>query len=145
MFPFVMRKCSPNFLVMVIQFTILCGFWFLHVTFVSWRPRRPQWGSTDGAECIFGFCRTRVGCGPASGPNFKKPCAVLVRWWDEEQIKHCKISISCTVLNGSLFLPCHACSCITFSCIYSLWDLLFHPYHHITYTYHYYAYYQISL
>ena len=37
----------------------------------SWRLRRPHWGNADGVEGIFGFCRTRVGCCPASGPTLK--------------------------------------------------------------------------
>ena len=56
--------------------------------FIFWRLGRPRWGHTDGAEDIFGFCRTRVGCGLASGPTLKRPCAILVRWWDGEQIKY---------------------------------------------------------
>ena len=50
--------------------------------FFSWRLRRPHWGNADGAEGIFGFCATRVGCGPASGLTLKKrPSAVLVCWY----------------------------------------------------------------
>ena len=52
--------------------------------FVVWRLRHAHWGNADGAEGNLGFYRTRVGCGPASGPTFKKHCAVLVRWWDGE-------------------------------------------------------------
>ena len=55
--------------------------------FISWHLRHPHWGNADGAEGIFWFCRTHVGCSPASGPTLKRPCAVLVRWWDGEQIK----------------------------------------------------------
>ena len=40
--------------------------------FVSWRLRRPHWGNADEAEGIFGFCRTREGCGPASKTTLKK-------------------------------------------------------------------------
>ena len=29
-------------------------------------------GGADGVKGILGFCRTRVGCGPASGPTLKK-------------------------------------------------------------------------
>ena len=32
----------------------------------------PPLRGADGTEGIFGFCRTRVGCGPASGPTLKK-------------------------------------------------------------------------
>ena len=35
----------------------------------SWAP---PLGVADGTEGIFGFYRTRVGCGPASGPTLKK-------------------------------------------------------------------------
>ena len=40
--------------------------------FISWRLRRPHWENADRAEGIFGFCWTRVECGPASGPTLKK-------------------------------------------------------------------------
>ena len=40
--------------------------------FISWRLRNPSSGNADGTECIFGFYRTRVGCGPASGLTFIK-------------------------------------------------------------------------
>ena len=56
--------------------------------FIYWRLRRPHWRNADGAKGIFGFCWTHVGCGPASGPTLKRPYAVLVRWWDGEQIKY---------------------------------------------------------
>ena len=74
-----------------IQVTIFCcNFCFLVLAhfiaycllFISWRLRCPHW-----AEGIFGFCRMHVGCGLASGLTFKRPCAVLVWWWDGEQIK----------------------------------------------------------
>ena len=40
--------------------------------FISWRLRRPYRGNADETEGIFGFCRTRVGCGPASKPTLIK-------------------------------------------------------------------------
>ena len=43
----------------------------------------PTLGGADRAECIFGFCRMRVGCEPASGPTLKKAlcrtCLVVER------------------------------------------------------------------
>ena len=50
--------------------------------FICWRLRHPHWRNADGAEGIFGFCWMRVGCGPASGPTLKRPCAILVQCWD---------------------------------------------------------------
>ena len=45
-------------------------------------------GGGDGAEGIFGLYRARVGCGLASGPTLKRPCAVILRLWDGEQINN---------------------------------------------------------
>ena len=43
----------------------------------------PPLGGADGTEDVFGFCRTCVGCGPASRPNLKKAlcrtCSVVGR------------------------------------------------------------------
>ena len=52
--------------------TRACNCFANCLLFVSWPLRRPNWGSADGAEGIFGFCQTRVGFGPTFGPTLKK-------------------------------------------------------------------------
>ena len=66
-------------------------FYQMFAVFISWRLRRPHWGNADGAEGIFGSCRTRVGCGPASGPTLKKAlcrtCRVVGRRTNKDLFK----------------------------------------------------------
>ena len=62
-----------------------------------WQGRRYFWIFPDA-------CGLRL-CGSASGTSLKKrPCAVLFRWWDGEQIKFIYLSIWVMVIFRWLFL-----------------------------------------
>ena len=41
------------------------------VGFIAWRLRRPYYGKSRRGWRYFRQCRTRVGCGPATGPTLK--------------------------------------------------------------------------
>ena len=49
------------------------------VKLIAWRLRRPSLGECRRGLRYFSKCRARVGCGPAPGPNLKRPCAILIR------------------------------------------------------------------
>ena len=47
-------------------------FYQLFAVFVSLCLRHLHWRNVNGAEGIFGFYQTRVGCSPVHGPTLKK-------------------------------------------------------------------------
>ena len=68
----------------------------------------PPLVGTDGIKGIFGFCRTRVGCGPASCPTLKKAlcctCPVVGRRINKVQEEIPSEEVS-TLQIGSVAFP----------------------------------------
>ena len=73
-----LQKQLIKFVVIITKVSLMIAIFetafqsFENQSFVSWHLGRLHWGNADGAEGIFGSCRTHVGCSPVSGPTLKK-------------------------------------------------------------------------
>ena len=57
---------------------------FCQLLFVSWPLKRPLWGLPMGPKVFLDFAGRVWAAALCLDPLKKRPCAVLVRWWDGE-------------------------------------------------------------